>query len=352
MPVRGRARNRLAPVLVQDHLVSVASPSIEQLRALVEIARTGGIAAAARTIGVSQQALSGRISSLEQAVGIPVLTRSTTGSSLTEAGALITSWADDLLSAADRLDEGIRSLAHDRPTRIRVVASQTVAEALLPGWLLGLRIDEMTAGLAVTAVDLVTDNSTGVIDRVRRGTADLGFIEGPSAPVDLESIRIGTDELVVVVAPTHPWAERDSPTPLAEVAHTPLVVREQGSGTRDALEQLFTERLGMHAAPPAVELGTTAAIRSAIASGLAPGVLSRLLIRDDLVLGRLVAVPTEGDPLIRPLHAIRPRNHALTSGQRLIDRASVGRYEARTTHPDSRAQFHARGTALEEDDQG
>lgn len=301
--------------------MAAASPTLEQLRALVEIARCGGIAAAARAIGISQQALSGRIRSLEQVVGVPVLFRSATGSSLTPAGTLIASWADDLLSAADRLDEGIRSLLHNRAARIRVAASQTVAEALLPRWLLGLRAEEETAGLPMTTVELVTDNSTGVVDRVRRRDADLGFIESPLVPGDLDVVPVGVDELVAVVAPRHPWAGLDTPLPLQELARTPLVVRERGSGTRDALEQLLTQRLGVHAAEPAVELATTAAIRSAIISGLAPGVLSRLLVRDDLVLGRLVAVPVDGDPLIRPLHAVRRRGHVLDAEQRLIDRA-------------------------------
>lgn len=297
------------------------SPSPDQLRALVEIARSGGIAAAARVIGISQQSLSGRIRTLEHVVGRPVLVRSTTGSSLTDAGVLIASWAEDVLSAMDRLDEGVLSFTRDRPARLRIAASQTIAEALLPGWLLALRAEEEAAELPVTSVELVTGNSTDVTDRVRQGAADLGFIESPLLPHDLHVIPVGTDELVAVVAPRHPWAARDTPIPLEDLARTPLVVREAGSGTRDSLEHLITERLGMHTAPPAVELGTTAAIRSAIISGLAPGVLSRRLIRDDLILHRLTAVPVDGDPLTRTLHAVRPRNHTHTSTQRLIDRA-------------------------------
>jgi DNA-binding transcriptional LysR family regulator len=155
-----------------------------------------------------------------------------------------------------------------------------------------------------TVVELAVANSTGVIEQVRDVKVRLGFIETPQLPPDLVTSHVRDDEMLVVTAPGHPWARRRSPVPLAELAATPLVMREAGSGTRVTLtEHLAAQNPPLHPRI-AMELGTSAAVRSAIAAGVGPGVLSRLAVRDDLVLGRLVAIEVAGPPLIRPLTAV------------------------------------------------
>lgn len=298
------------------------APSAELLRALVEVGHTGSIAGAARALGLTQQAVSGRIRSLEAATGVSVLHRGVSGSTLTDAGTLITSWAEDLLAAHDRLAVGLRTLAATHPARLRVAASQTIAEVLLPGWLVRLRDSEQAAARPPTAVDLLTENSAVVIDKVRRGEVELGFIETPVLPTGMHLDDLGVDELAVLVAPAHPWARREQPLGMDELAATRLVTREPGSGTRDALERIIRERLDRHPVPAQLELATTAAVRSAIRAGTAPGVLSRQVVRDDLVLGRLVLVPTEGEPLTRPLTAVRRHRIPGSAAEQLVAIAS------------------------------
>jgi DNA-binding transcriptional LysR family regulator len=117
---------------------------------------------------------------------------------------------------------------------------------------------------------------------------------------------VADDELVVVVGGRHPWAGRRRPVTAAELAATPLVTREPGSGTREAFEVALRRRLGAGAilAPPAHELPTTAAIRTAVLSGGAPAVLSRLVVADDLAAGRVRTVPVADLALNRSLRAI------------------------------------------------
>jgi len=300
------------------------------LRALREVARQGSIAAAATVLGVSQQALSARMRTLERAMGINLLARTPSGSHLTEQGRLVVGWAEDVLDAADRLEAGVRSIRSGVSHRLAIAASQTVAEHLVPHWLIELRSVEQSAagqtgaeqaeGYPPTVVELTVANSTGVVELVRDGKAALGFIETPHLPADLLTTHLRDDELLVVTAPGHPWARRRGPLSLTEIAATPLVMREAGSGTRDTL----TDHLAAHNPPLraqiAMELGTSAAVRSAIAAGVGPGVLSRLAVRDDLVLGRLVAVEVVGPPLTRQLTAVwRPDHDPLPpEGQRLL----------------------------------
>jgi DNA-binding transcriptional LysR family regulator len=284
------------------------------LRALREVGRHESIAAAAPVLGVSQQALSARMRTLERAMGIPLLARSSAGSHLTEQGRLIVGWAEDVLDAADRLEAGVRSIRSGVSRRLSIAASQTIAEHLVPHWLVELRgIEQAGPGLASTeqapdetptVVELTVANSTRVIELVRDVKVRLGFIETPHLPTDLVTVHLRDDEMLVVTAPGHPWARRRGPLSLAEVAAAPLVMREAGSGTRDTLTDHLAAQHPPLTARIAMELGTSAAVRSAIAAGVGPGVLSRLTVRDDLVLGRLVAIEVAGPPLTRQLTAV------------------------------------------------
>jgi DNA-binding transcriptional LysR family regulator len=307
------------------------------LRALREVGRQGSIAAAGSVLGVSQQALSARMRTLERVMGVTLLARTPSGSHLTEQGRLVVGWAEDVLDAADRLEAGLRSIRSGVSHRLAIAASQTIAEHLVPHWLVELRGLEQhvngasdaaghAAGYPPTVVELTVANSTGVLQLVRDGKARLGFIETPHLPSDLVTEHVRDDELLVVTAPGHPWARRRRPLGLAEIAATPLVMREAGSGTRDTL----TDRLAAEDPPLrpgiAMELGTSAAVRSAIAAGVGPGVLSRLAVRDDLVLGRLVAVEVAGPPLTRQLTAVWKLGDPLPpEGQRLLAVATAGR---------------------------
>jgi molybdate transport repressor ModE-like protein len=280
------------------------------LRALREVGRRGSIAAAATALGVSQQALSARMRTLERAMNVTLLSRSPGGSRLTEQGRLIVGWAEDVLDAADRLEAGLRSIRSGVSHRLAIAASQTVAEHLVPHWLVELRgIEKASAGQAPgrtpTVVELTVANSTGVIELVRHVKVRLGFIETPHLPADLVTAHLRDDEMLVVTAPGHPWARRRRrPLSLAEIAATPMVMREAGSGTRVTLTDHLAAQHPPLSARIAMELGTSAAVRSAIAEGVGPGVLSRLAVRDDLVLGRLVAIEVAGPPLRRPLTAV------------------------------------------------
>jgi DNA-binding transcriptional LysR family regulator len=305
------------------------------LRALREVGRQGSIAAAASVLGVSQQALSARMRTLERAMGVTLLARTPSGSHLTEQGRLVVGWAEDVLDAADRLAAGLRSIRSGVSHRLAIAASQTIAEHLVPHWLVELRgieqasmeqasieqagAGQQSAGYPPTVVELTVANSTGVLDLVRHGKAGLGFIETPHLPPDLVTEHVRDDELLVVTAPGHPWARRRRPLSFAQIAAVPLVMREAGSGTRDTL----TDHLAAQDPPLrpkiAMELGTSAAVRSAISAGVGPGVLSRLAVRDDLVLGRLVAVELAGPPLTRQLTAVwKPGEPLAPEGRRLL----------------------------------
>ena len=280
-------------------------PELTALELLLDVVATGSIGAAGRAHGISQQAASARLRTLERVSGVTILDRRPRGSQLTEAGTAFAAWAARVVEAARELDAGLAALRNQGAARLRVAASMTVAEHLVPGWLAAVR-RRPAAGEEPLSITLTATNSGAVADLVRDGAVDLGFVEGPEELPDLRQAVIATDRLVLVVAPDHPWASRRRPVDAQLLAGISLVVREIGSGTRAALERALTSALGSDARPaaPVVELSTATAVREAVRAGLGPAVLSALTVAGDLREHRLVEVPTTGVDLHRRLRAV------------------------------------------------
>lgn len=148
-------------------------PELSALELLLAVDRHGSVGRAAAELGISQPAASARIKGMERQLGVALLDRSPRGSRPTPAGLLVVDWARRVVEAAEALDAGIDALRERRDARLRVVASLTVAEYLMPGWLLAL-----AAARPATAVTLRTANSTAVAEQLLAGEADLGFVEG------------------------------------------------------------------------------------------------------------------------------------------------------------------------------
>lgn len=191
----------------------------------------------------------------------------------------------------------------------------TVAEHLLPRWLVTLRTQASPVSPAPT-VTLIATNSDGVIAQVRDHAIDLGFTEGPRVPADIRRRIIGTDQLVLVVSPQHPWASRRRPVTARALAAAQLVAREPGSGTRGFLEAALRDALGSAAefAAPAMEFATATSVKEAVRANLGPAVLSSLAVDSDLREGRLIAIPMADLTLVRKLHAVWAGSARLPAG--------------------------------------
>ncbi|MFG2146577.1 LysR family transcriptional regulator [Streptomyces sp. NPDC048696] len=284
-------------------------PDLGALELLLAVARHGSLGRAARDLGITQPAASSRIRAMERRLGVALVDRSPRGSRLTAEGVLVTDWARRVVEAAEAFDAGAQALRGRRDSRLRVAASMTIAEYLLPGWLIALRAERPG-----TAVSLHAGNSALVAERLLAGEADLGFVEGLSVPTGLDAAVIGHDRLVVVAAPSHPWARRRTPLTAAELAATPLILREEGSGTRQVLDAALAAAGGV--APPLLELASTTAVKAAVLSGAGPSVLSELALGEELASRRLARIPLEDVRLRRDLRAVWRTGHRPTGPAR------------------------------------
>lgn len=292
-------------------------PDLDDLALLVLVGETGSFGRAALATGQTQPSVSRRIAALERSLKVSLLRRSPRGSVLTPAGRVVLDWAASLLEAADEFGRSVEALRSRRRVAVRAAVSMTIAEYLAPGWLQQLQL--RSPG---TAVSLQVANSTEVADLVRSGRADVGFLESPSVRAGLRTRRIGFDDLVVAVAPGHAWA-LGPPVSVAEFAQTPLLVREEGSGTRETIEHALA-RVHLELLP-AMELASNTALKSAAVSGVGPAVVSRLALTHELETGALVEVHVDGVDLRRPLTAVWRREQDLSEDAVLLYGVARGR---------------------------
>lgn len=273
-------------------------PDLETLELLVLVAELGSMGAAAHQLGTSQPAASRALARFERRCGLTLLERSPRGSRLTPQGALLVDWSREVLDAAERLTLSAAALRRQRAAQLRVAASMTVAEYLVPTWLAAFRRAHPDVH-----VDLAVTNSDHVVEGVVTGDHDVGFVETTTVPAQVRHRVVARDELRVVVECAHPWARRSAPLPLDQLATTPLVLREQGSGTRRALEDALA-RHGLDLAAPAQEMSSNAAVRIAASAGVAPAVLSEYAVHEATEHGDLVDVALAEGPLQRDLRAV------------------------------------------------
>ena len=284
--------------------LSASFPDLTALDLFASVVELGSLGLAAKAHGIAQPSASSRIRNLERQLGVTLLERSATGSVPTPEGVVVSGWTDEILRAAHDLEVGLEALKAQRSGRLRVAASYTIAEYLLPGWL-----GRFTREHPRDTVALDVKNSTQVLEQLERGEADIGFIETPLPTPSMDQAIVAHDQLVTVVPPEHGWATQRS-IEMTELAETPLVMREKGSGTREALEQALAD--AGHGAPVSVlELGSTSAVRSAVLSGNSPTVVSRLAVANELKDGQLVEVAVKHLKIERDLRAVWPSKKPL-----------------------------------------
>ncbi|EMY35204.1 bacterial regulatory helix-turn-helix, lysR family protein [Arthrobacter crystallopoietes BAB-32] len=225
---------------------------------------------------------------------------------MSDDGKLVIEWARPLLEAADTFASSVRSLRNTAD--ICLAASQSISEQLLPGWM-----DALRRAPDAPTVRLISGSSADVIKRVRGHVATLGFIETPEVPDDLASQRIRNDPLAIVVSPDHPWADQDRLVSPAELARTPLICDDKASGRCTLELALQSAGVDDDLAPPAAIMTGTGAIAGAAASGIAPAVVSRSLVRPHLDSGALAEVHIEGIRLYRPFTMVWTGQPAPTS---------------------------------------
>jgi DNA-binding transcriptional LysR family regulator len=271
--------------------------SSAELAAFVAAVEAASVHGAADALNLTQSAVTKRLQALERRTGVVLFERGRNGLRTTAAGRLLYPEAKEALATLARAEDVLRD--HRESTRhlLRIAASHTIGECLLPGWLATFRRHEPQTRAQVEIV-----NSHGVLRSLADGEAEVGFIEGIEEPEGLQSLVVHHDTIVVVVGCGHRWAG-STVTP-DELLREPYVAREAGSGTRAVGEAALLER-GIRLTA-SMELASLQSVKRVVAAGDGFSLLSPLAIDAELRAGVLREVPLAGAPLTRELRAVRP----------------------------------------------
>jgi DNA-binding transcriptional LysR family regulator len=183
--------------------------------------------------------------------------------------------------------------------RIAIGASRTIGAYLLPPLLAAFRRRYPGVDLS-----LQVHNTQIIESELLAGQIDIGFAEGIVSSELLDYQVFAQDELVLIAAPSHPAAAR-CPLPLSALNEYPLLMHEQGSGTRAVTEKALADRKLQPR--PAMTLASTEAIKQTVATGLGVAFLSAVAVRSEVEAKKLVIVPVRGLAIRRPLYRVQLR---------------------------------------------
>ncbi|RYU84305.1 LysR substrate-binding domain-containing protein [Hymenobacter persicinus] len=280
-------------------------------RVFQSVARHLSFTKAAQELYITQPAVTKHIRELERLYGQRLFERRGNRVSLTTAGGLLLAHADAVESLHRQLTEQLHTLHDEAAGRLRLGASTTLAQYLIPPIL-----PSFQQRYPHVELTLLNANSEQVAEALLRGHIDLGFVEGQVKSRDLHYELLLHDELLAVrrATPTGPPAE---PLPLAEVLRHPLVLRERGSGTLEVLEfALRAHHIKLAELKVAFYLDNTEAIKAYLeAAPDCVGFVSKRALTKEVAAGELEIIP------VRELHLPRRFEAVWVQGQPLSAQA-------------------------------
>jgi DNA-binding transcriptional LysR family regulator len=267
------------------------------LRVFAAVATAGNVTHAARKLGTSQPAVSKQLAELEEALGVVLFDRLPRGVRLTSAGELLARHATQIFAAERAAEVELSELLGLRRGKLSVGASTTIGSYLIPAVFGAFHRAHPDVQL-----ELEIANTAAIQAMVRDGRIDVGLTEGfvPGAELDVEVVHF--DEMVLIAGPTHALTKRRRVV-ARDLAEVPFILRERGSGTRDIIEAALRERGVM--IQPAMALGSTEAVKHAVAQGLGVAMVSRLAVELELSSGTLCVLAVTDLSVRRALHLVR-----------------------------------------------
>jgi len=285
--------------------------TLRQMRALAEVARSRNVTEAARRLGLTQPAVTLQLKNLEDLAGLPILQRTADGMETTQAGAALLRLHDRVEAALGDCANALDMLKGLTGGRVSIGAVST-AKYFAP-----FVIAEFARQHPAIELKLTIGNREEVIQGLRDYSLDLAISGRPPADLDLERRLIGDHPHVVIGPAHHPLAD-SAHVDLRVLAQETFIIREEGSGTRILMENLFREaglvpRIGM-------EISSNETIKQAVMAGLGVAFISAHTVAGEVEDRRLAILPVDGLPLVRQWYVVRRADKALLPpAQALMD---------------------------------
>ncbi|MRH41061.1 LysR family transcriptional regulator [Aquibacillus halophilus] len=269
-----------------------------QLLAFITVAEKRNFTRAAESLHLTQSAITLSIKSLEKKYNVKLLDRTNKYVRLTKAGEIVYFHGKEILGGYQQIERLIDELSNSASGSLFIGSSLTFGEYILPRL-----IAEFNQLYPKIQPDISIRNSTRVLTQLERGELDLGIIEGKIENSKLTIQAFAEDEMLIILPTQHPLAPKNE-IDLMELKQETWIIREEGSGTRQALERLFVE----NGFTPKVTrtFGSSQIIKESVEAGLGIALLSKWVIRKEIQLGTIKPIRIKNNPIVRSFYyAIR-----------------------------------------------
>ncbi|WP_070119467.1 selenium metabolism-associated LysR family transcriptional regulator [Bacillus marinisedimentorum] len=266
-----------------------------QLEVFLSVAETKSFSETGRIVHRAQSSVTRTIKQLEMELGTSLFHRTTHAVELTRAGRALVPYAKEMLNLQEKLIRSISIIEKKVSGPLKIGASLTIADAVLPHLL-----EEFISLYPQVKFKVTIDTSHNVMQALQNRGIHFALTEAEIPANDSISVKpFKEDELVVIVRPDHPAAQKKSIS-LAELSKLPLVMREKGSGMRAFTERMFSqEGISFDDLDIVMELNSTETIKKMTANGLGAAIISKSCLNRELELKLLKPLSIKPTPLKR-----------------------------------------------------
>src|SRR6478736_1154081 len=270
------------------------------LRIFLAVAEERSFSRAAARVHRTQPAVSQAVKRLEDDLGELLFDRSSKSGTLTDAGRVLQNYGQRLVRLAEETESAMRELRDLRRGRVLIGANEAAIHTLLP---LMARFREKVPDIAV---DVRRVPARQIAVEVQQGSLDFGALTFRPAEEGLLEVAVGSDELVLLMTPSHSLARRRQVT-MEEVAGEPVVAHNDPSPARERVLRLFEEH--QIALNMVISLPSLDGIKRAVELKLGVALLPRRCAITEIASGRLVAVPVAGVSRKRQVNLVCRKAH-------------------------------------------
>ena len=269
----------------------------QSLLVFITVAEKKNFTRAAEQLCMTQPAVSQYIHALERNLKTPLLERSNKFVRLNPAGQIVYHYAKEMRALDERMHGLVEDLLHTAEGPLTVGASYTFGEYILPYVISSLHQKYPRIKPAIKI-----GNTREILSAAAARLIDIGIIEGAAAQDGIRTIPLTTDQMYIVCSPSHPLAQ--TPTAQIDLNRETWIIREKGSGTREATEKMFAQQ---QLQPTEImEFGSTQIIKESVEAGLGIALLSFWAIRKEIEARRLYRVSVPFLPFLRTFSIIIP----------------------------------------------
>ena len=293
--------------------------TFEQLRTLLAVAEAGSFTRAAQHLYLSQPAVSQHVLALERFLDRKLFDRKGRRLVLTLAGERLVAYAREVVRATDAMRAELAALDDPLQGVVAVGAIHSVGVYLMPQLIAAFHRAHPSV-----RIELKIGNTEQITDELLRGALDVACLDAVITPSSSRHFRrddFMSEDGALIVPPDHPWAGRDDVAG-AELHGEPVVMRERGARSRAALEtELARHEVDLARLRIEMELGSTEAIKQAVASGLGIGFVPACAVKREIAWGALGRATLRTGPFGRQLWLYTPLRHGLAPRIRLFREA-------------------------------